>query len=317
MNQESATGCDAQVGTKLERGQLRAVMLAEQSLRVRLAGVIIRRLSENGHSGSLPRWGVAAVSMWRLLLMRVRFCWGHAALQFVGLISLLLFSACSADPVATATPTKTPEPMQKAKTAVTPTMAPTASLQPPSPTPEPTGTPSSTARPEGLIGPDSYDAGVNPLTGEVMADPAVLDRRPVAVKVSNSPAQFVRPQSGLDKADLVFEHYAEGGVTRLTAIFYGQATGQAGSVRSGRLIDLEIPAMYQAAFAYSGSSGRVREMIRDSDFFDRVISPDFAYGEPYFYRVPREGVPYEHTLFADLYDIWAGSTAKATTPGRS
>jgi hypothetical protein len=143
-----------------------------------------------------------------------------------------------------------------------------------------------------------------------MADPAVLDRRPVAVKVSNSPAKFVRPQSGLDKADLVFEHYAEGGVTRLTAVYYGQATGQVGSVRSGRLIDLEIPAMCQAAFAYSGSSGRVREMIRDSDFFDRVISPDFAYGEPYFYRVPREGVPFEHTLFADLYDIWAWLDSK-------
>jgi hypothetical protein len=158
---------------------------------------------------------------------------------------------------------------------------------------------------EGLIGPEAYDPGVNPLTGLTVADPSTLERRPVAVKVSNSPARYVRPQSGLDKADLVFEHYAEGGVTRLTAVYYGQGANQVGSVRSGRLIDLEIPVMYQAAFAYSGSSIGVRDKIRASSFIDQVISPDFGYGEPYFVRMPRDGVPFEHTLFADLYDIWA------------
>jgi hypothetical protein len=156
-----------------------------------------------------------------------------------------------------------------------------------------------------LIGPDNFAGDVNPLTGLAAADPATLNRRPLAVKISNSPAQYVRPHSGLDKADLVFEHYAEGAVTRLTAVFYSQAVRQVGSVRSARLIDLEIPAMYQAAFAYSGSSAGVKTKIRNSDFYDRVISPDFGYGEPYFYRMPREGVPYEHTLFSNLYDLWA------------
>jgi hypothetical protein len=129
-----------------------------------------------------------------------------------------------------------------------------------------------------------------------MRDPAVLQRRPLAVKISNYPA-FVRPQAGLNSADLVFEHYVEAGATRLTAVYYGRDAELIGSIRSGRLIDLEIPVMYDAAYAYSGASGPIRLLVRDSAFFSRVISPDFAHGG--FYRRPVEGRPFEHTLFTD------------------
>jgi hypothetical protein len=109
----------------------------------------------------------------------------------------------------------------------------------------------------------------------------------------------VRPQSGLNNADIVFEHYAEGGATRFTAIFFGKDADRIGSIRSGRLIDLEIPKMYDAAFAYSGASGPVRIKFRDSPFFDRVISPDF--GHDGFYRVDNPNVAFEHTLFTDTF----------------
>ena len=152
----------------------------------------------------------------------------------------------------------------------------------------------------GMIGPDNFPPNVNPLTGEVVADPAVLAQRPLAIKISNSPP-IVRPQSGLNSADLIFEHYAEGGVTRFTAVFYSQEADLVGSIRSGRLIDLEIPKMYDAAFAYSGSSGPVQEMIRNSNFFDRVISPDFGHGG--FYRIEDPNKAFEHTLFTDANSI--------------
>jgi hypothetical protein len=95
----------------------------------------------------------------------------------------------------------------------------------------------------------------------------------------------------------VFEHYAEGGVTRFTAVFYTNDVNPVGSIRSARLIDLEIPRMFDAAFAYSGSSGPVRLMLRDSSFFDRIISPDFAHGG--FYRIEDPDKAVEHTLFTD------------------
>ncbi len=153
--------------------------------------------------------------------------------------------------------------------------------------------------PEGIIGPNNFPENVNPLTGETV-DSAVLARRPLAIKISNAPA-IVRPQSGLNNADLVFEHYAEGGLTRFTAVFYSHDADPVGSIRSGRLIDLEVPKMYDAAFAYSGSSGPVRLMFRDSEFFDRIVSPDFGHGG--FFRVEDPNKAFEHTLFTSTGNL--------------
>ena len=152
----------------------------------------------------------------------------------------------------------------------------------------------------GLIGPDNFPANVNPLTGETVNDPAVLARRPLAVKVSNAPA-IVRPQSGLNNADLMFEHYAEGGLTRFTAVFYSKDADPIGSVRSGRLIDLEIPKMYDAGFAFSGASGPLKIMYREAPFFDRVISPDYGHGG--FFRIEDPNKAFEHTLFTSTQNL--------------
>jgi hypothetical protein len=154
--------------------------------------------------------------------------------------------------------------------------------------------------PEGLIGPDTFPPNVNPLTGETVSDPSVLARRPVAIKISNAPA-VVRPQAGLNDADLVFEHYAEGGLTRFTAVFYSKDVDPIGSIRSGRLVDIEIPQMYDAAFAYSGSSGPLQLMFRNGSFFDRVVSPDFGHGG--FFRIEDPGKAFEHTLFTSTHNL--------------
>jgi hypothetical protein len=139
---------------------------------------------------------------------------------------------------------------------------------------------------------------VNPLTGEKVTDPNVLNRRPLAIKVSNYPPE-VRPQRGLSQADLVFEHILEG-VTRLTAVFYGQIPELVGSVRSARYLDLEIPVMYKSFFAYSGSSGGIKLKIQSAPWFNRVMTPDFGVpesGDP-FARIPQGNKAFEHTLFA-------------------
>ena len=130
-----------------------------------------------------------------------------------------------------------------------------------------------------------------------MDDPTRLRRRPLAVKVSN--AARVRPQHGLNSADLVFEHVSEGGITRFTAVFYSQDSAKVGSIRSARLIDLEIPLMYDAAFAYSGSSAPIKSMIRAGTFFERVISPDFEHNG--FYRESKPGLRFEDTMFTDTF----------------
>ena len=110
-----------------------------------------------------------------------------------------------------------------------------------------------------LVGEQTLPDTVSPFTGLEVDDPARLNRMPAAVKISNSP--IARPQSGLSKADVVIEHLAEGNITRFTAIFHSEDAERIGSVRSARLIDLEIPALFDAFLVYSGASGEVSRLI--------------------------------------------------------
>jgi hypothetical protein len=155
---------------------------------------------------------------------------------------------------------------------------------------------------DGPIGGPEFPPDVNPLTGLKVSDPDVLERCPLAIKVSNAPA-VVRPQAGLDQADLVFEHYAEGGVTRLTAVFLGQTPSMVGSIRSGRLIDLEIPAMFKALFVYSGTSIGVGQEYAASDLWpDQLARPGTAGAAFYRRDLPKA---FEHTLFVNPTTLWA------------
>jgi hypothetical protein len=123
--------------------------------------------------------------------------------------------------------------------------------------------------PEDGFGPFNFPVDINPLTG-LGTDPALLDRRPLLVKVSNLPRE-VRPQSGLSRADIVYEYYTEEGTTRFIAIYYGQDAEQVGSIRSARFFDEHIIRMYRGFFVFGSGDERVRERLYNSDFADRLI----------------------------------------------
>ncbi len=240
--------------------------------------------------------------------------------KWVTLFIVFLLSAVAAGCQPEPTSVEAPVEVTRVATVNSPAAEEPATVAPPPPTPpppapvvvdegaaQPTASPAPPTAtavpiPEGVIGPHNFPDNVNPLTGETVSAPAVLARRPLAVKISNAPA-IVRPQSGLNNADLVFEHYAEGGLTRFTAVFYSKDADPIGSIRSGRIVDLEIPKMFDAAFAYSGASGPVRLMFQDSEFFDRIISPDFGHGG--FFRVEDPNKAFEHTLFTSSYNLRA------------
>ena len=59
------------------------------------------------------------------------------------------------------------------------------------------------------IGPGPLLPVLNPLTGLPVDDPAALDRRPLAAKISNAP-DIVRPQAGIAQADLAAMGYPAG-----------------------------------------------------------------------------------------------------------
>jgi hypothetical protein len=164
---------------------------------------------------------------------------------------------------------------------------------------ESTITPTVESLPVWLLTAEDFGDNRSWLTGEVVTDPAVLLRRPIAVKISNSPPNFVRPQSGLSQADIVFEHVTEGPITRFTAIIQSQMPEKMGPIRSARLIDVELPAMYDAALAYSGSSIGVSQKLFGSDFRSRILRSF----EPGYYRTG-EDKPLEHTLYGIPESFW-------------
>lgn len=225
--------------------------------------------------------------------------------QFSSLLILLLFVllavACGEENAPTPTPIAPPLDVEVATAVSTPTTQPTTNptstiTLPPPPTIPPAATSAPTSEPvaEGvsLLTISDFGTDRNPLTGELVDDPAQLQRRPLAIKISNAPPSYVRPQAGLNSADWVFEHTAEGHITRFTLIMYGQEAELVGPIRSARLIDVELPAIYDAALVFSGASVGVNQRLNASDFESRIIRS----ADPGYFRTG-EDKPFEHTLY--------------------
>ncbi len=174
------------------------------------------------------------------------------------ILVILLLTACG--PVA---PAATPTPTVPSLPTATPSPLPPTET----PTLAPTTTPS--YPPEGY-GPSSFPTDVDPLTGLKAVDPALLERRPLAIKISNLP-RSVRPQWGLSLADIVYEYYTEEGTTRFIALFLGNDASRVGPIRSARFFDVNIVRGYKAVFAFG--SAYVSEMNRllNSEFANRLV----------------------------------------------
>ena len=231
----------------------------------------------------------------------------RSLLVFIGLAV-----ACGGEEAAPL-PTLVPE-ISIVASPVVPTIAPTFTPQPTpeiiataTPFPTLTAVPTTAPTPQALLlleDPEDFGTDRNPLTGELVAEPENLLRRPLTIKVSNSPPQHARPQHGLSQADLVFEHVTESDITRFTAIFYSQTPPDIGPVRSARLIDKELPAMFDAALAMSGAHPVVSQRLHGSDIGDRILRSH----ETGFYRTG-EDKPWEHTLHADPAGLWQALAA--------
>jgi hypothetical protein len=216
------------------------------------------------------------------------------------LVCAALIGACTGrQPEPTPTPTRTPRPVEtKAPPTATPmpTDTPTPTL---TPSPVATSTPAFTPTPTidtSIIVP-ARDPSLSPYTGLKPADPKVLERRPMAIKVANQ--ESVHPQSGLDKADIVVESPVEYSETRYTVLFHSQDAERVGSVRSARLIDVELPAIFDSVLAYSGGVQPVVDKLMASDFSKLVLNETAAGAG--FFRDPNIVVP--DNLFANIVKL--------------
>jgi hypothetical protein len=126
-----------------------------------------------------------------------------------------------------------------------------------------------------------------PLTGVAAAD--VVNRPALAVKIEN-PAE-VRPQTGLDQADVVWEQVVEGGITRFVAVFQSVVPDVIGPIRSVRPMDPAIAAPLHGVMAFSGGQPRYVQALADAGL--QIVSNDA--GDAGFYRTRDRGAP--HNVF--------------------
>jgi len=154
---------------------------------------------------------------------------------------------------------------------VTPTsVPPTPTLPPPTAIPTGTTTPALTVTlpptfvPQAM-GPDTFPAGVNPLTGLPVPDAMELAVAPVLVSITDSPLT-TRPQAGLTFTSFVYEYYLGEGATRFLAVFYANPPSQmvngklesdsvkVGPIRSGRLPYESLRKLYNGFLVFAGAS---------------------------------------------------------------
>lgn len=122
---------------------------------------------------------------------------------------------------------------------------------------------------------------INPLTGLPALYADLMERRPLAVKISNYPRD-IRPQYGLNEADVVFEYYIEWGYTRFIGIFYGSNASQIGPVRSGRYFDEHITRMFHAYYVFNYADPREYTYFLGGDLQPFMVVPGYGACPPFF-----------------------------------
>ncbi len=154
----------------------------------------------------------------------------------------------------------------------------------PAPPPTPTPTPSPTATPTPTPAPSEAT-----LIDGVLVYPEAIQRisqrLPLAIILENHVA--ARPQFGLDRAELVYEAIAEGGITRFLAIYWRNDVDRIEPLRSARVYYIDWTAELDAVFVHHGfaesstaadvQTQLARTGVRDLDGFflgDRVGERD-------------------------------------------
>ena len=125
------------------------------------------------------------------------------------ILLISLFTACSSS-------NSQPQLIETNIPTTASTSSPTATQTPPldTPTPQPLPLPAT-------YGPDEFPEGYNPLTGQRVADPALLDIPALLISISHFPST-ARPQAGLSFSPFVYEYFITEGATRYLSVLYGE-----------------------------------------------------------------------------------------------
>ena len=134
------------------------------------------------------------------------------------------------------------------------------------------------------------------LDGVLVTDQAAANKHPLAITVENDPA--ARPQSGLDKASIIYETvYDPAATTRFLAVFGENEADKVGPVRSARTFFVDWAHGYDAFLGHWGGNADALDQIRKEKTYDL---DEFGYTNLYW----REGSgSTEHTGYTSTVKL--------------
>ena len=136
-----------------------------------------------------------------------------------------------------------------------------------------------------------------PLTGIASADAASNGAHPaIVVKMDNSPD--ARPQTGIERADVVYELLVEG-ITRFALVYHSELPEPVGPVRSARSSDIDlVSALSTPLYAWSGGNPGVEREVAAAA--RRGLLTDASYSAAFgaYFRSSERRAP--HNLYVNL-----------------
>src|SRR5436305_1048949 len=130
---------------------------------------------------------------------------------------------------------------------------------------------------------------------------------PIIIQIENSSQPTVRPQTGMQQADMIYEYISEFGIPRLSAVYWHPPSSLIGPVRSCRLITVQLEQMYRGMIYCSGANNFVLGQVWQ---WPNVVY-DYNYMYAYMYRAGDRAAP--HNVIARPDQITA-HTAQANLP---
>ncbi len=216
----------------------------------------------------------------------------------------------AATPTSSSTPTSTSSPVPATNTPL-----PTATD---TPLPTATDTPLPTATDTSLPATATTTPTAEPLSpteapiAEAVRGPVLprgqIAARPWMVMIDNHPDAY--PQSGMDKAALVFEGLAEFGVSRFIATYADGITppaGEIGPVRSTRVYFAQWAMGFHPIYAHAGGSPDGQQLVQKT----KALVNFEADGSAYAWRDKRRKAPHNLYTSAKLLRAFANDRGVA------
>lgn len=152
------------------------------------------------------------------------------------------------------------------------------------------------------VEPEPEPVFLNPLTG-LETEKDLTNLRPYAIMINNKKEAL--PQLGVSQADIIYEICAEGGITRMEALFQTvEGVGNLGSIRSIRPYYIEIATGYDAVIVHAGGSEEAYADLKNWNLvhFDGVRGGSDA---KIFWRdeYRKKNAGYEHSLLTSGENI--------------